>query len=1138
MRLTLRTDGTGLHEAAFAYSSPVRQEDAADTRWLLEDHPRLRGRSADPIAARIEERLRELAVELRTSVFAAEAEARPIRDALADRELLRRLRVQVEEPTAAPWCPWELMLAPGCSEPLSVLVSSFNRFSPSPAAPPSDESGALRVLLVTCRPDGEGDVPFRSVASRIVQAVAASPEAAIQVALLRPPTYPALQAALATAAAEGVPYDVVHFDGHGSYEADVLDERRRRCYLSFEAADGYTEQVSGSILGEDLARNGVRHLLLNACRSAYVEPDPTGVDVPQTTERAFGTLAEEVRAAGVGGVLAVGFNLYVVTAASLVADTYSALAAGRDLGEAVGHARRRLYSADPARRAGSFDWLVPISFHGEAVAGRRRRSAVRELGVQVSTTTPASARVVDPGALDGARSDAHPFYGYDDVLLRLDRACTANRPAEVVGLAGAGKSAVAGEFARWWAATTPAASLVLDVRSYASFDEFEAQFQKQLLEARRHATSGEHLVVLEGACDVLDSESVAWADDDRTALSDWVEQQAALSTPLIMTGRTPSGLPGVETVVLEGLDTESRAELAAHAGFDAEHARSAPGLLRWSQGIPVVVLQLPLIIEAVPLDERGAARKLLFNLRTGKNNPPELSQALLERAGLEIFDVRHLERAALPFVLDLFQSYIADEQWKIFCRQVVRKGVYLVGRGDELAGEGDLLAVLEEEFRPALRGGLVSRISGGYLLHPLAPIAISIGYDLTMKALCGGNRDQMRQVTGIVWGAYIQSVTTTIQLAELLPHARAFGGVRLQRENLINAVELSVLGGWWALALPLLHELRVALLAEAREQEWLEILDAVLTRLRESMPQEQETWPEDVTLQLVRLLAEEAERAGDEERVKALRELQLRVAYTEDVTLELLGHPEGKVLDVGRIRQISALLKRGDVAVREDSQECMAFYKEALKLAGSPRDILRVGEVHLAIARAHLHVTALRDPAESEFHAREAGKAALELGPLGLGLLPRASVSLGNAILEEQVNLEQPDRERLNEARQALVFATEASEAEAGTRAEAHNGLGNLSRMEGDMNAAADEYLAACKEFESAREAESHGVTRSLLLAQTNAAVALAMCGRLEDALSLARAAMEGLDKEPAIAPRLLPSLEAVVAACEPKKSE
>src|SRR5437016_600490 len=61
MRLSLRVGEAKKHEAAFTYHSAVADGDAADTRWLLEDHPRLQGRSADPIASRIEERLHTLA---------------------------------------------------------------------------------------------------------------------------------------------------------------------------------------------------------------------------------------------------------------------------------------------------------------------------------------------------------------------------------------------------------------------------------------------------------------------------------------------------------------------------------------------------------------------------------------------------------------------------------------------------------------------------------------------------------------------------------------------------------------------------------------------------------------------------------------------------------------------------------------------------------------------------------------------------------------------------------------------------------------------------------------------------------------------------------------------------------------------
>src|SRR5688500_7498480 len=84
MRLSLRMGDAVEYEATFRYHSPLTNEDAADTRWLLEDHPRLRGRSSDPIASRIEGRLHTLAAHLRAAVFESSEEARLISETLAE----------------------------------------------------------------------------------------------------------------------------------------------------------------------------------------------------------------------------------------------------------------------------------------------------------------------------------------------------------------------------------------------------------------------------------------------------------------------------------------------------------------------------------------------------------------------------------------------------------------------------------------------------------------------------------------------------------------------------------------------------------------------------------------------------------------------------------------------------------------------------------------------------------------------------------------------------------------------------------------------------------------------------------------------------------------------------------------------
>ena len=82
--------------------------------------------------------------------------------------------------------------------------------------------------------------------------------------------------------------------------------------------------------------------------------------------RAYGSLAAEVADAGVPGVVAMRYNVYVVTAAQFMADLYAHLLAGKSLGQAAAAARRAL-AADPVRQIGAVpvslqDWAVPVVY--------------------------------------------------------------------------------------------------------------------------------------------------------------------------------------------------------------------------------------------------------------------------------------------------------------------------------------------------------------------------------------------------------------------------------------------------------------------------------------------------------------------------------------------------------------------------------------------------------------------------------------------------------------------------------------------------------------------------------------------------------------------------------------------------------
>jgi hypothetical protein len=298
------------------FTFALSDQDHRDLRWYLEDFLQYPQDPAPAIAARIEQRMAEIGRQLFDGVFQS-------RDAL---KLWARLQADVassrieiaagvREATAI---PWELLRDPDTDAPLALRAQSFVRTHANPAQPartPQRESGPVRILLVICRPRAGDDVPFRSVASRIVKSLSEEARTAFHLDVLRPATFDQLGRTLRRAKADGKPYHVVHFDGHGLYLEDgqsgPLSELLKRLgalllsgpregshgYLAFEdpAVAENLQLVDGPALGRLLTETAVPLLVLNACRSAHAEaafdPEEVGEADVHAEVRAYGTLA-------------------------------------------------------------------------------------------------------------------------------------------------------------------------------------------------------------------------------------------------------------------------------------------------------------------------------------------------------------------------------------------------------------------------------------------------------------------------------------------------------------------------------------------------------------------------------------------------------------------------------------------------------------------------------------------------------------------------------------------------------------------------------------------------------------------------------------------------------------------------------
>lgn len=196
----------------------LTEQDQRDLAWYVEEYAEYPFEPHPQRAARIEARMRELGIELFNTLFASNT--RTLRLWAKVAEHLDDLRVEiVTDAEGATALPWELLRDPDTDTVLALHAKAFVRAAPE--APRQAlvlaDQPVIRILLVICRPAGGDDVPFRSVATRIIKGLSAETREVFQLDVLRPPTFAQLATVLSDAKANGKPYHVVHFDGHGVY---------------------------------------------------------------------------------------------------------------------------------------------------------------------------------------------------------------------------------------------------------------------------------------------------------------------------------------------------------------------------------------------------------------------------------------------------------------------------------------------------------------------------------------------------------------------------------------------------------------------------------------------------------------------------------------------------------------------------------------------------------------------------------------------------------------------------------------------------------------------------------------------------------------------------------------------------------
>ncbi len=486
--VALNYDSPGYSDSAeVEFEFELSAEDQGNIRWYLEDYLEKPYIEPNPtLAANVAARIETIGADLFRHVFEANKKVILMWGRISP--TLKDTRIEVSTSVAeATAIPWELLRDPDTGNYLAVNADTFVR-TPTTAALPMQykpSGDKVRILLVICRPGKDKDVPFRSVANKLIKGLPVDAREYFQLDVLRPPTFAQLAKTLDAAKAAGTPYHIVHFDGHGAYFdakglADFVPSLETHKFRSRDGKHGYlafenpenpdqpdnTEYINGQELGAALYNANVPALVLNACQSAYAEPPDSDNEKPNpaaddsTTRQgevsAFGSLAQEVINQGVPGVVAMRYSVYVVTAAQFVAELYAGLAGGKSLGDAVSDGRKNLYH-QPSRSIAFRpvdlqDWQVPVVFEAMPIHLFPQREAPAPGNIEIKLTGD-GGREQQP--LDSAlpREPDSGFFGRDETLLALDRAFDTKTVVLLHAYAGSGKTVTAAEFARWYSLT-------------------------------------------------------------------------------------------------------------------------------------------------------------------------------------------------------------------------------------------------------------------------------------------------------------------------------------------------------------------------------------------------------------------------------------------------------------------------------------------------------------------------------------------------------------------------------------------------------------------------------------------------------------------------------------------------------------
>lgn len=1134
IRLSL-DDGTSSGEITIPFDSPTDPTTLKDVRWFMEDFLADLTAAGPLRAAGVRTKMLDEGRRLFDKIFAATAESAQLWQTIKPRLRETRIEVCAQTPDLAGTL-WELMTPPQTGVPLCLGAASFVRIGANLQSKLGvRQLDTCRVLLITSRPAGTEDVSYRSIATKVFQALQASEH--FEVTFLRPATFAHCARVLRDAIAAGHPFNIVHFDGHGLFvDRELSSTGVVETYVIFEdSAVAEGRPISGREFASLLAETGPTAVVLNACRSAHA-----GIPAYNTEEDqqpVTNSFSHDLIMGGVSVVVAMNYNVYVPSAARFMDQFYRQLSAGHSISVAVSLARKDM-ATESHRDDGlsSFyidDWMVPVVFQvGDDLEVRRHTTSAESKPTR-QATAPLGSLPPQPDL---------GFIGADDGILTVDRAFDQNNVVLLHGLAGAGKTATAVEFSRWYFVTGGVGERPL----FTSFEEpklieailadlepllirqagpdwpkMPAAQQRQLAPRLLSRIAGLWIWDNVETFDLLSSESSA-------DLRAFLREAAAEGIKFLLTSRgsrSPHLGYLASRIELPPLRLTDSAEFAARLinrlGRRGIDRLALMELLNYCEGNPLTLtVALANLFDRHPSPTANQVSSFVNELRSGESvlddeEPGDRSRSLTAslRYGFEALNQKILRRLALLY---LFRTY-ANVNVLFGMFRPVQDGIFPADydRAWTLREfEEDTPPSLDRMLQRAAEVGLLRRPKAQHFwLHPALQQHLK-GYFRRFFPQQSGFERAARAYAESLGGF---SILFTIAHSHGR-HEDVIVALGDEHENLRRAFSLSRQFAWHQAIVGLLHGLFTLYWHTGRRGEWAQLLSEVLPEFIDHDCQAlpgRERWWSFIMDQAVRLEMWRRDFSLAERYARVVLEAEERAAAPlEGIPAHLLTPAQTKQLQSVAI----ALSRVADILREQNHPDCLEFNERALALYSYIDDGVGRSIRLFNLGHVFKNIGELKDLQKAESYYAAAYESYPEHDEVSRS---QCVAQLGSVALQHLKFELDGDRrpqmlsEYLDSALdyyQTVLQLTRADDILG--LADVHNQLGvALQYLEDEQESAFEHFRLAIQFFDRAGESYEAASARN------NAAQTLHTLNRLDEALVLAREALATFQSVDADAP-------------------